>query len=94
MKLIYPTLKTLDGIRFLHALCQSSVEDNKIIDSELMQYYILENGWNPDDYLDSKGNTVLHIACQANKLTLVSYLIDQAHCDPNIKTKMKICHLT
>ena len=88
MKMVDPYWKTLDGTYFLYALCQSNIEDKKVI--ELMQYYILENNWNPDsDYLDSdhEGNTALHIACQANKLALVSYLIDQAHCDPNIENK-------
>ena len=43
---------------------------------------------NPDTFLDSKRNTVLHIACQANKLAVVSYLINQAHCNPNIKNEI------
>ena len=87
LKMVHPNWKTVDGIHFLRALCQSNVEDPKII--ELMQHYnILKDGMNPDNtFLDSKGNTVLHIACQANKLAVVSYLIDQAHCDPNIKNK-------
>ena len=41
-----------------------------------------------NDYLDSKGNTVLHIACRANKRALMSYLIDYVHCDPNIENKV------
>ena len=62
--------------------------DDKII--ELMQYYMLENGWNPgNNYSDNNGNSVLRIACQANKLPLVSCLIDQVHCDPNIKDKKR-----
>ena len=85
MKNVGLTWKTLDGVHFLCALYQSNIEAKTI---ELTQYYILENGWNPDNhYLDHKGNTVLHIACRANKLALVSYLIDQAHCDPNVKNK-------
>ena len=44
----------------------------------------MENSWNPDTF-DSKGNTVLHIACQTDKLALVSYLIDQIQCNPNIE---------
>ena len=86
MKMVHPNWKTLDGSHFLHALCQSNVEDTKII--ELMQHYKMKYGLNPDTFLDSKGNTALHIACQANKLAVVSYLIDQAHCDPNIKNNM------
>ena len=85
MKNVNPTWKMLNGTHFLHAVCQSNIDDKTI---ELMQYYILENSWNPDsDYLDSEGNTALHIACQANKIALVSYLIDQAQCNPNIKNK-------
>ena len=80
---IDPSWKTLDGIHFLHVLYQLKVEDIKIV--ELMQHYILKDHLNT--FLDSKGNTALHIACQANKLAVVSYLIDQAHCDPNIKNK-------
>ena len=86
MKMVHPNWKTLDGIHFLHALCQSNVEDIKII--ELMQHYILKDGLNPDTFLDSERNTVLHIACRANKLAVVSYLISQAHCDSNIKNKI------
>lgn len=37
--------------------------------------------------MDSIGNVTLHIACQTNKLKLVSYLIDHAHCNPNLKNK-------
>ena len=40
--------------------------------------------WNPNE-LNSDGYTALHLACKTNKLAIVSYLIDQAHCDPNIK---------
>jgi hypothetical protein len=34
---------------------------------------------------EGEGNTVLHIACQTDKLALVSHLIDQAQCNPNIE---------
>ena len=86
MKHVNPNQETLNGIPFLHALCLSNIEDKKII--ELMQFYITENSWNPgSDCLDIEGNTALHIACQANKLAFASYLIKQAHCDPNIEKK-------
>ena len=79
MKMVDPNWKTPNGVHFLHVLCLSKVEDKTII--ELMQYYILKNGFYPDNtFLDSKGNTLLHIACQlcqANKLAVVSYLINQ-----------------
>ena len=89
LKNVNPNWKTLDGDHFLHALCQSNIEDETII--ELMQYYnniitLLENGWN--GYLDHNGNTVLHIACQVDRFPLVSYLIDQAYCDPNKSNKV------
>ena len=80
MKKVNPNWKTVDGAHFPHVLCLSNIENNKV--TELMQYYILENGWDPDTF-DDDGNTVLHIACHANELALVSYLIDQAQCDPN-----------
>ena len=86
MKMVHPNWKTLDGIHFLHALCQSNVEDTKII--ELMQHYKMKYCLNPDTFLDIEGNTALHIACQANKLAVVSYLINQAHCNPNIPNKI------
>ena len=82
MKSVNPNWKTMDGAHFPHVLCLSNIENDKV--TELMHYYILENGWNPDT-LDSEGNTVLHITCQTNKLVLVSYLIDQAQCNPNIE---------
>ena len=84
MKNVNPNWKTVDGSHFPHVLCLSSIENNKVIEPSLVQYYILEsqNGWNPDTF-DSKGNTVLHIACQTDKLVLVSYLIDQTQCNPN-----------
>ena len=81
MKNVNPNWKTVDGAHFPHVLCLSNIENDKV--TELIQYYILENGWNPDTF-DSEGNTVLHIACQTDKLVLVSYLIDQTQCNPNI----------
>jgi ankyrin repeat protein len=80
MKNVSPNWKTVDEAHFPHALCLTNVESNKLI--ELMQYFILENGWNPETS-DSEGNTVLHLACQIDKLPLVSYLIEQAQCNPN-----------
>ena len=81
MKNVNPYWKTMDKAHFPHILCLSNIDNSRII--ELMKYYILKNGWNPNTS-DSEGNTVLHIACQTNKLALVSYLIDQAQCNPNI----------
>ena len=85
MKSVNPKWKTVDGAHFPHVLCLSNIENDKV--TELMQYYILENGWNPDTF-DSERNTILHIACQTDKLVLVSYLIDQAQCNPNIENGM------
>ena len=82
MKNVNPNWTTVDGAHFSHILCLSNIENDKVI--ELLQYYILENGWNPDT-LDSEGNTILHIACQNDKLALVSYLIDQTQCNPSIE---------
>ena len=82
MKIVNPKWKTADRAHFPHVLCLSNIENDKVI--ELMQYYILKNGWNPDTF-DNEGNTILHIACKTNKLALVSYLIDQAQCNPNIE---------
>ena len=80
MKNVNPNWKTADGTHFSHVLCLSNIEDDKII--EVLQYYMIENGWNPDTP-DIEGNTVLHIACQTDKLALVSYLINQTQCNPN-----------
>ena len=82
MKNVNPNWKTVDGAHFPHVLCLSNIENNKV--TELMKYYIMDNGWNPDTS-DSEGNTVLHIACLTDKLALVSYLINQTQCNPNIK---------
>jgi ankyrin repeat protein/signal recognition particle receptor subunit beta len=82
MKNVNPNWKTVDGAHFPHVLCLSQIENNKV--TELMQYYILKNDWNPD-ISDGEGNTVLHITCQTDKPALVSYLINQAQCNPNKK---------
>ena len=86
MKNVNPNWTTVDGAHFPHVLCLSNIENDKV--TELMQYYIMENGWNPDT-IDGEGNTVLHIACQNNEFALVSYLINQAHCNPNIENHEK-----
>ena len=86
MKNVNPKWKTVDGAHFPHVLCLSNIENDKV--TQLMQYYILENGWNPDT-LDGEGNTVLHFACQTDKLALMSYLMDQAQCNPNIENHEK-----
>ena len=79
LKVVDPNWKTLDNDCFFHALCLSNIKDEKVI--ELIQYYTQR------DYniFDRNGNTALHIACQANKPALVSFLINEAQCDPNIK---------
>ena len=82
MKCVNPNWKTVDEVHFPHVLCLSNVENDKV--TQLMQYYILENGWNPDTF-DGRGNTVLHVACQTDNLALVSYLLDQIQCNPNIE---------
>lgn len=82
MKNVHPNWQTLDDTDILHSLCQSNVKDETVF--ELLQYYILENDWDPDYYniiIENKGSTSLHIAFQANKLTLNSYLIIQPHWD-------------
>ena len=84
MKMINPNWKTLDGDCFFHALCQSKIEDKQLI--ELIQYYMRKDGLNPD-ILDSKKNTALHIACRADKPALVSFLLNEAQCDPSIRNK-------
>ena len=81
MKLVRPIWNTLDRDGFLHVLCNSKLEDGKVI--ELIKYYWLKGVLNPN-VLDSKGNTALHIACQANKPSLVSCLLINARCDPCI----------
>ena len=86
MKMVDPNWKTLDGDCFLHVLCQSKLEDKKLI--ELMQFYVRANGLNPD-ILDSNENTALHIACQTDKPALVSFLIEEVQCNPCIKNKME-----
>jgi ankyrin repeat protein len=65
MKNVNPIWKTLDGAHFPHVVCLTNVENNKLI--ELMQYYILENGWDPDT-CDGEGNTIIHIVCKTDNL--------------------------
>ena len=84
MKMVDPNWKTLEGDRFFHVLFISKIEDKKLI--EQMQYYIQEKCLNPD-ILDSNENTALHIACQANRTAIVSFLLNEARCDPCIKNK-------
>ena len=86
IKKVNPNWKTVDGAHCPHVLCLSNIENDKV--TELMEYYIVEYGWNPDT-LGIEGNTVLHIACQTDKLAVVSYLIDQALCNPNIENGEK-----
>ena len=43
--------------------------------------------WNPNE-LNGDGYTALHLACMTYKYAVVSYLINQLHCDPNIRNKM------
>ena len=82
IKMVNPNWKTLDGDNFFHALCQSKIKDTKLI--ELMQYYIQENVLNPDIFFDSNKNTALHIACRDNRTAIVSFLLNEARCDPSI----------
>ena len=86
MKKVDPNWKTLEGDRFFHAVCQSKIEDKKMI--ELMQDY-LQQGCLNSDILDSNGNTALHIACRTDKPSLVSFLLNESRCDPSIKNKME-----
>ena len=85
IKMTDPNWKTLDGDCFVHALCQSKVEDERLI--ELLQYYSKKNVWNPD-VIDSKGNTALHIVCEADKPNVVSFLLNEGHCNPNIRNNV------
>ena len=83
MKMVDPNRKRLDGDHFLYAICQSTTDDKRLI--KLMQCCIKEY----PGILDSNGNTALHIACQADKPALVSFLLNEAKCDPSIKNKKK-----
>ena len=88
IKMVDPTWKTLDGDIFFHVLCQSKIEDKKLV--EVMHHYnIQEDGLNSKNSRDSKGNTALHIACQTDKPGLVSFLLNEAQCDPIIENKME-----
>ena len=87
MKMVDPNWKTLDGDHFFHVLCLSEIEDKKLV--ELMQHNnnIREDGLN--NSLDNKGNTALHIACLTDRPGLISFLLNEAQCDPIIENKMK-----
>ena len=85
LKLVNPKWKTFDNDCFFHVLCQSKIEDEVLV--ELIQYYMQKYGFDPE-ILDSDRNTSLHLACQAQKPALVSYLLYKARCDPNIENKV------
>ena len=80
MKMVDPNWKTLDGDHFFHVLCLSEIEDKKLV--ELMQHNnnIREDGLN--NSLDNKGNIT-------DRPGLVSFLLNEAQCDPIIEDKMK-----
>ena len=80
-KMVDPNWKTLNGDCILHVFCQSRIDDKQLI--KLMQYYMKENV----NILDDNENTALHIACQVDKPALVSFLIKETCCDPNVKNK-------
>ena len=86
LKMVNANWITLDGDYFFHALCQSKIEENKLL--EVIQHYLQEEGLNPD-ILDSNENTALHFACQTDNPTMVNLLLSVIHCDPNIKNKNK-----
>ena len=86
IKPVHPKWKTLDGCCFFYVLCQSKLEEENLV--ELSQHYVQAYGLNTE-ILDNDENTALHIACQANKLAVVSYLVDKAHCNPNIKKQTR-----
>ena len=86
MKMVNPSLKTLDGDSVFHIVCQSEIGEVKLL--KLIRHYI-KVGSLDTDIVDSNKNTALHIACQADKPALVSFLLDESHCDPNIRNSMK-----
>ena len=43
--------------------------------------------WNPNDVLNSDGDTALHVACKADRPEIVNILLSQTHCDPNVRNK-------
>ena len=84
LKKVDPHWKTLDGDCFIHVLCQSKIKEENLF--EIIVYYMKEKALNPD-VADSKGNTALHIVCEADKPAIVSHFLNEGHCNPNIKNE-------
>jgi ankyrin repeat protein len=72
-------------------VCQRILSDD--IDEEqsleLLHYLIQQYNWNPNDSTKN-GDTALHLACKADRLTIVKYLfsIDAFKYDPYAKNKL------
>ena len=72
-------------------VCERMLSDDIDEDQslELLQCLIQQHNWNPNDSTKN-GDTALHLACKANRLTIVKYLfsIDTFKYDPYAKNKL------
>ena len=64
-------------------LRELSQKDSRCILSKVMKFSISNGVWKPDDK-NSDGNTVLHLACKANRQDVVALLISEFKCNQNI----------
>ena len=71
----------------------AAVDDMKEMEIvELLQLSSQMGTWDPNS-MNRDGNTALHLACKANKPAIVTSLLSEAHCNPNIKNKEGITPL-
>ena len=68
-------------------IVSSSIFDSSnVIQStiDLLRLALKKSAWTPNEKAFG-GDTALHHACKANKLTIVKFLLSEAKCDPNAK---------
>ena len=63
---------------------QLSKRTNRDVLIEVIQLSIKHGVWHPNE-TNSEGNTLLHVACKANRPDIIEYLVSGAKCDPNSK---------
>ena len=69
-------------VRNLLQLEELSQKNSRYILSKVMKFSISNDVWKPDDK-NSDGDTVLHLACKANRSDVVALLISEFKCNQN-----------
>ena len=81
LKSVNPNSTTAEGYTILHLLCQSSINETRVV--ELLECY-LKKDINPT-VTDRGGNMAIHFACIANKPAVVKHLLKHGKCNPSCK---------